>query len=129
VILIDTSAWVDFFRNRRPFADAVSRALDEDEAALCGPVITELRRGLSAADRPRVLRSLGGCHVVPQSPLLWAEAGDLGYLLGRRGITVKTLDLLIAATALAHDLPLLTRDADFKHIRDSGVARLRLVEV
>jgi predicted nucleic acid-binding protein len=129
VILIDTSAWVDFFRNRRPLADAVDRALEEDEAALCVPVITELRRGLSATDRARVLRCLGGCHTLPQSPLLWEEAGDLGYLLGRKGVTVKTLDLLIAATALAHDLPVLTKDADFRHIRDSGVARLRLVDV
>jgi predicted nucleic acid-binding protein len=129
VILIDTSAWVDFFRNRRPLADTVDRALEEDEAVLCGPVITELRRGSPATDRAGVLRSLAGCHVIPQSPLLWEEAGDLGYLLGRRGVSVKTLDLLIAATALAHDLPILTRDADFKHIRDSGVARLRLIEL
>lgn len=56
------------------------------------------------------------------------EAGDLGYLLARRGVVVKTLDLLIAATALAHDVPVLTRGSDFKQIRDSGVARLRLVE-
>src|SRR5262249_38165526 len=120
MILIDTSAWIDFFRNRRPLADVVDRALDDDEAALCGPIVTELRRGLSSSDRARILAHLAGCHMVSQPASLWEEAGDLGYLLGRRGLAVKTLDLLIAATALAHDLPVLTRDSDFKHIRDSG---------
>ncbi len=128
MILVDTSAWIDFFRDRRPLAALVDRALDDDDAALCGPVITELRRGLSTADRVKVLRLLGGCHLLPQPAELWEEAGDLGYLLARRGVVVKTLDLLIAATALAHDVPVLTRGSDFKQIRDSGVARLRLVE-
>jgi tRNA(fMet)-specific endonuclease VapC len=128
VILIDTSAWVDFFRGRRPVADAVDHALDDDQAALCGPVMTELRRGLSSSGRTEVLRLLGGCQIVVEPPQLWEEAGDLGYLLGRRGVTVKTLDLLIATIALAHDIPILTRDSDFALIRDSGVARLHLVE-
>ena len=129
MILIDPSAWVDFFRNRKPLAEIVDRAIEDDEAALCGPVVTELRRGLSSSDRARVLRAIAGCHTVPQPASLWEEAGDLGYLLARRGLAVKSLDLLIAAIALAHDIPLLTRDSDFKHIRDSGVARLRLVDV
>jgi predicted nucleic acid-binding protein len=61
-----------------------------------------------------------------QSRDLWEDAGDLGYLLGRKGVTVKTLDLLVAVFALAHDVPLMTRDRDFMLIRDSGVAPLRL---
>jgi tRNA(fMet)-specific endonuclease VapC len=129
VILIDSSAWIDFFRNRNPLANVVDRAIEDDEAALCGPVITELRRGLSSTDRAKVLRLLRGCHTVEQPAQLWDEAGDLGYLLGRRGVAVKTLDLLIAATALAYDLPILTRDSDFSHIRDSGVAHLRLIDI
>jgi predicted nucleic acid-binding protein len=127
VILIDTSAWVDFFRNRGPLAGAVDVALERDEALLCGPVVTELRRGLvQASERAKVLRSLGGCQTLVQPRDLWGDAGDLGYLLGRKGVTVKTLDLLIAVFALAHDVPLMTRDSDFKLIRDSGVAPLRL---
>jgi tRNA(fMet)-specific endonuclease VapC len=129
VILVDTSAWVDFFRNRNPLAEIVDQAIEDDEAVLCGPVTTELRHGLSSSDRAKVLRLLGGCRAVAAPALLWEEAGDLGYLLGRRGVSVKTLDLLIAAIALAHDLPILTRDSDFKHIRDSGVARLRLIDL
>ena len=113
MILVDTSAWVDFFRGRPPFADAVDAALDSGEAALCGPVLTELRRGLGPADRRRVLPLLGGCHLLGQPEDLWPSAGDLGALLARGGLTVKTLDLLIATYAIAHGVPVLAADSDF----------------
>jgi predicted nucleic acid-binding protein len=85
VILVDTSAWVDFFRGRGRHAMRVDDLLEHDEVALCGPVVTEIRRGLrSPGDRARVLPLLNGCHVLPQPILLWEEAGKLGWYLGRR---------------------------------------------
>jgi predicted nucleic acid-binding protein len=122
VILIDTSAWIEFFRGRKPFADRVDQALEGDEAAICGPIQTELRRGLrSKAERAQVLLHLGGCRTLSQPVNLWEEAGELGFLLGRRGLTVKTLDLLIASYALAHGVSLLTTDQDFRRIRGAGI--------
>jgi predicted nucleic acid-binding protein len=125
VILIDTSAWIDFFRGRGPLADDVDRALEDGDAAICGPVYTELRRGFrSQGERARVLRHLGGCRLLPQPADLWTDAGELGFVLRPKGITVKTLDLLIACYALAHRVPLLTSDGDFKLIRAAGVPLL-----
>ena len=122
MILVDTSAWIDFFRGASPVASAVDRALESDEVALCGPVLTELRRGLrSPAERRRVLPLLSGCHLLDPPPALWEEAGDLGYALARRGTSVKTLDLLIAAYALSHSVPLLTTDGDFARMRRAGI--------
>jgi tRNA(fMet)-specific endonuclease VapC len=128
VILVDTSAWVDFFRAREPLASAVDLALENDDVLLCGPVLTELRRGLvRQSERVKVLPLLAGCRPLPQPADLWDDAGDLGSLLARKGVFVKTLDLLIAIFALSHDVPLMTRDSDFALIRDSGVVPLRLV--
>lgn len=128
MILVDTSAWVDFFRGREPFAGAVDRLLDSNEVALCGPVVTELRRGLrSTGERSRVLPLLDGCHALDQPAALWEEAGELGYFLGRRGTSVKTLDLLIAAYALTHGVPILAVDSDFARMQRAGL-RLLLVE-
>jgi len=125
MILVDTSAWVDFFRGRGAIADRVDELIDADEAALCGPVLTELRRGFrSPAERAKVLRLLGACQMLDQPPRLWEEAGELGFFLGRRGATLKTLDLLVATYALAHDLPLLTGDSDFVHMKRAGVPLL-----
>lgn len=119
--LVDTSAWVDFFRGRAPFANAVDGLLATNDVALCGPIVTELRRGLLPAERRRVLPLLEGCRFLLQPEQLWEEAGDLGYLLARRGITVKTMDLLIAAHAVSHGVALLAKDRDFDHIRSAGV--------
>jgi predicted nucleic acid-binding protein len=122
VILVDTSAWVDFFRGAGSLAGRVDDLLENDRAALCGPVITEIRRGLrSRAERARVLPLLAGCHLLEQPAELWKEAGELGWYLGRRGATVKSLDLLIAAYALAHAVPILTADADFVRMRRAGL--------
>lgn len=122
MILVDTSAWIEFFRGRGDLADRVDEVIENAEAALCGPILSELRRGLrSAAERRRVLPLLAGCQVLTQPDALWEEAGDLGFLLGRRGATVKTLDLLIATYALAHTTPLLTADRDFARMVAAGV--------
>jgi hypothetical protein len=36
-----------------------------------------------------VLPLRSGCHLLGNPLHLWEEAGDLGYALGRRGVTVK----------------------------------------
>lgn len=99
----------------------MDEALEFGEAALCGPVVTELRRGLRAPERARVLPLLDGCRLLDQPEDLWVAAGDLGASLSRKGTTVKTLDLLIASYAIAHSVPLLAADADFRVIERAGV--------
>lgn len=119
--LVDTSAWIDFFRGRAPWADAVDDLLATNDVVLCGPVITEIRRGLLPSERRRVLPLLAGCRELLQPEKLWDEAGDVGYWLARRGITVKTMDLLIAVWALAHSASLLAKDSDFSDMHRAGI--------
>lgn len=122
MILVDTSAWVEFFRGRGGLAPRLDELLLDNEVALCGPILTELRRGLrSPLERRKVLPLLDGCHLLESPPELWVEAGDLGYYLARRGVSARTLDLLIATHSLAHSVPLLTRDSDFEAMRGAGV--------
>ena len=122
MILVDTSAWVDFFRGKRGLADQVDQALQSGEAALCGPVLTELIRGLrTPAERAQVMDLLEGCQLLEQPDRLWEEAGALGAYLKRKGATVKTLDLLIATYALAHHAPILTADSDFALMKRAGL--------
>lgn len=122
--LIDTSAWIEFFRGRGALALSVDAALASADAAIAGPVVTELRRGLSPRDRNRVLPLLTGCAMLAEPPGLWDRAGDLGYALARRGKNVKTLDLLIATYAIEHGVPLLSGDADFRVIARHSPLRL-----
>ncbi len=120
--LVDTSAWVEFFRGKGPIAQTVDELIESDDAVLCGPVLTELHRGLrSERERQMVLPLLGALRSLPQPVALWEEAGELGHALARKGVTAKTLDLLIAAYALAHDVGLLATDRDFAEMRRAGV--------
>jgi hypothetical protein len=122
MILIDTSAWIEFFRDRAPVASAVDEALASNEAALCGPVEAELRRGLgSERERRRVIPLLDGCQRLVQPAQLWTDAGDLGFVLRRRGVTPKTVDLLIATYALHHSASLLTTDKNFAAMHEAGI--------
>jgi len=121
LILIDTSAWVEFFRGRGDVADRVDQAIDGNTAAICGPVLTELGRGLLGRERKTVLNLLDACIFLEQPPDLWRAAGDLGFLLRSKGVTVKTMDLLIASHALFHQVPLLTIDRDFKAMVKPGI--------
>lgn len=122
MILVDTSAWIEFFRDRGPTATRVDSLLESNDAAVCGPVLTELRRGFrSASDRARVLPLLEACHSLSQPASLWEDAGDIGFSIARKGMTVKSMDLLIAAYALRHGLPLLTTDKDFSLFQKAGV--------
>ena len=121
MILVDTSAWVAFFRNQGSVAGSVDAALETGEAAVCGPVVTEIRRGLRPHERARVLPLLAALPLLDQPDDLWVTAGVLGSHLSRQGVTVKTLDLLIATYALASRVPLLTTDADFRAIARAGV--------
>lgn len=122
MILIDTSAWIDFFRGVEPLASRVDEAIESGDAALCGPVLCELRRGLpSNAERRRVLPLLSALRVLSQPMNLWEDAGELGYALRRKGVTAKTLDLVIAVYALDANVPILTRDRDFVLMQEAGV--------
>jgi predicted nucleic acid-binding protein len=124
MILVDTSAWVEFFRGRGALAATVDALLETNDVALCGPVVAELRWGLHPRDRANVLLLLEACHLLEQPPNLWEDAGELGFAAGRRGVTVKSLDLLIAAYALNHSVPLLTKNRDFSTLRRAGIPLL-----
>ena len=121
MILVDTSAWIAFFRDRGRLAERVAIAVSEGEAALCGPVLTELVRGLRPPERKRVLPLLEALERLDAPPDLWLAAGELGYLLARKGRTAKSLDLLIATYAMHHGATVLTDDADFSEMAAAGI--------
>ena len=122
MILVDTSAWIHFFLGKGHCSDQVDDLLATNDLVLCGPVLTELRRGLrSPSERRRLVPLFDGCQLLSQPDRLWEEAGELGYVLARKGVTAGTLDLLIATYALTHGVPVLAADSDFAAMRAAGI--------
>lgn len=128
MILVDTSAWVDFFKNSSPFADKVSQVINDDLCCYCGPILTEILRGcLLEKEKQKIQTLFQNLSELEYFPSLWEEAGHIGFRLKKKGITVKTLDLLIATYALSYNKFLLTKDRDFALMKKAGL-NLLLIE-
>jgi predicted nucleic acid-binding protein len=115
-VLVDTSAWVAFFRGSEPGAEAVADLVGARRALRCGPVELELRRGLRPTEAPAVLSVWLGLDAVDTDALDFAGAGDLLRDLRTRGVRLPSLDGLIAAVALRHDVPLFALDRHFDQV-------------
>jgi predicted nucleic acid-binding protein len=115
VILVDTSAWVEFLRDAAtPVADRLEALLD-DEVATCSAVRMEVLAGArDDVHLQRLRRLLARAVVLPTTEADYDDAATL-YQTGRRsGVTMRGLvDCLIAAVAIRHDVPVLHADRDF----------------
>jgi predicted nucleic acid-binding protein len=115
MILVDTSAWIEFLRDTgSPVCIAVDDLLDAD-LAVCDVVSMEL---LAGARDDRHLSQLRGlinrATMLPTTPADYDEAAALYRMCRRRGETVrKLIDCLIAAVAIQAGAELLHADTDF----------------
>jgi tRNA(fMet)-specific endonuclease VapC len=89
-----------------------------DTFAICVPMLAELIFGIGILPRAvqnratcAQLQPLFPCYVPDASDAVFAA--DLQIALRRQGRQLATVDALVAAIALGHDLVLLTSDADF----------------
>lgn len=115
MILVDTSAWVEFLRDTGSRSCARVDGLLGDEIATCEPIRMEV---LAGARDERHLRDLRGllarCSVIATLPTDYEEAAALHRTCRRGGETVrKLIDCLIAAHAIREQLPVLHADGDF----------------
>lgn len=121
-ILVDTSVWVDFIRNR-PLAhvETLARLLD-DKVSVCmaPPILQEVLQGASMRENQAALERR--FHRVPlldfDDAAVAAVAAARLYLRCRLvGTTPRSgTDCLIACIAIEHDVPLLHNDRDFDAI-------------
>jgi predicted nucleic acid-binding protein len=115
VILVDTSAWVEFLRDTgSPVCEEVDRLLARD-IAVCDAVRMEVLAGARDDAHLRRLRGLlARAVVLPTEPVDYEFAAALHRSCRRRGETVrKLIDCLIGAVAARHGTPVLHADADF----------------
>jgi predicted nucleic acid-binding protein len=116
VILVDTSAWVEFLRDTAsPACARVDELLDAD-IATCHPIRMEV---LAGARDDRHLADLRGllarASLLPTDPVDYEDAAALYRTCRRGGDTVrKLIDCLIVATAIRANVPVLHADSDFE---------------
>lgn len=115
MILVDTSAWVEFLRGTNsPVCEAVDRLLGGDLAS-CDAISMELLAGARDERQLTQLRGLlARATMLPTTPAEFESAAALYRSCRSHGATVrKLIDCLIAAVAIGADVEVLHADADF----------------
>ena len=128
--VIDTCVWIDHLRKGTPEATRrmADAALNDADALLCEPVRFELLCGASRKERPLLLRRLETMPLLHTPPHLWAEASKLAAAACDAGVRVPSVDLLIAALCIHHDVALTTFDAHFSDLAKLSELRVNLLK-
>lgn len=115
MILVDTSAWIEFLRDTGSPACRRVDALLDGGTATCDPVVMEVLAGARGEQHLSDLRRLlGRAELVRAESVDFELAASLYRTCRRQGETVrKLIDCLIAATAVRAGLAVLHADSDF----------------
>ena len=104
--------------------------MDLDEIVTCLPIIQEILQGFREESAYRSARDAMFSFPIVESPLtsdVFLEAVGLYRIARRSGQTIRSsVDCLIAACAIRHDLEVLHRDRDFTALAQISSLRERI---
>ena len=124
MVMVDTSAWIEYFRGGLPaIVNKVDLCLEQDLVGIGDLVYCEVMQGIrSPRERGEVSSLLLSLPQFDMVGFTIAEKSAFNYrLLRSKGVTVrKTIDVLIGTFCAEHGLQLIHHDSDFdlmaKHI-------------
>jgi predicted nucleic acid-binding protein len=118
LIVVDSSVWIVFFSSSPGIAGAELRRMIEDAEpfAITGVVVSEVLQGLTR-NVAQIERDLRQWEMLePQGFNTYKEAAALFRAARVQGITITTIDALIASIALENNASVFTLDRDFSRI-------------
>lgn len=117
-VLIDTCAWIDFFKSKTGLlGNQVAELIDNNQAAITGVIIAELLQGIRTEKESQYLeRLIQGVHYLKIQENDWIIAGQLSQQLRTQGKTLPLTDVLIATIAQRYAVSVLTVDKHFQHL-------------
>lgn len=128
MILVDTSVWVEAFRRGESReAGQLRILLDAGEVAIAPPIRSEILSGSSAADFPRLRRTLSALPLFLPGAQTWERVEGWVERAVSAGRRFGVADLLIAAVAAESDLPIWSLDGDFASMATLGFVRVHEV--
>ena len=128
MIVVDSSVWVDFFSSKPGRGGAELRRMIEDNEpfALTGVIAAEVLQGLTRDAGPIEGFLAQWDMLEPRGFETYREAAAIYRSARAKGISLTTIDTLIAAIALEHRASVFTLDQDFSRIaRIAGLVLYR----
>jgi predicted nucleic acid-binding protein len=125
-ILIDTSVWIEYFRNKSDvLSEQVDAILSYDEVVVPKVVIAELVQGARSEKEISVVEGfVGAFNVVDHKEGTWERAGKISYGIRKKGRQANLADCYIAVIARDNQSYILTLDQHFKDIKDMAGIKL-----
>ena len=119
MIAADTSTWIAFLQgDKGDDVELLDSALRDRHVLMVPIVLTEL---LSDPKLPSaVADTLSGVPMIEIEAGFWLRAGRLRAKVLSKHRKARLGDALIAQTCVDHDIPLLTRDRDFRAFVDAA---------
>lgn len=126
MILVDSSVWIDFFRDGRDAqSNTLAQCLGDSsmEVGMADLVLFEVMRGFREGKLMREAQAL--MSALPQVEIGGTEhvlqAAERYRQLRKQGRTVRSpIDVLLASYCITHGHTLLHRDADFGSLKTLG---------
>jgi len=117
-VLIDTSAWLAFFRlEDQKTALAVRQAIADGTAMTAKIVLAELRQAAKSERELAVIADIArSLPIAGEGVSTWNDAAELAYRLKRKGKMIPLTDCYIAVLVRQHDCRLLTLNPRFRDI-------------
>jgi predicted nucleic acid-binding protein len=117
-VLVDTSVWIDFLRDKRArHVDSLARMLESERVCLATPILQEILQGARTREHQNTLR-----RQFEQLPVVGFRDGTDGAIAAARlyldcrlkGKTPRSSnDCVIACIAIENGLELFHNDRDF----------------
>lgn len=119
-VLVDSSVWIHGFGSQatEDLKKRLMGLLETDRTMITEMVRLEVIAGArSAAEFGKYRADFESIRCFEVTRRDWRRAEDLSFTLNRAGSKVAAADLLIAAVAISHQVPLWHADGDFERVR------------
>lgn len=130
MVLVDTTVWIDFFSAKlNSYVKALEKLIvDREDICICGFILTEILQGIrDDSEFNQTKDLLANLIFIPMRYSVYLKSAEIYRDLRRKGLTIrKSVDCMIAAVAIEHDIFLLHNDKDFIPIeKHFGLKRLK----
>jgi predicted nucleic acid-binding protein len=119
MILIDTSAWIASFKKtgNQELKEFMRQSIVSGLAVTSPIVILELLQGCRSVEERDALKvKLESLDILSITLSVWEQAYELGFSLRRKGLTIPTVDLIVAALTIENKSLLLHHDEHYEMI-------------